>query len=45
LAGHAHSFVARVRATDHFAVNQPVSLTFDMRQARFFDPGSEAALG
>ena len=40
LAGHAHSFVARVRATDHLNVSQQVSLTFDMRQAHFFDPAS-----
>jgi len=40
LAGHAHSSVARVRATDHFNVSQQVSLTFDMRQAHFFDPAS-----
>jgi multiple sugar transport system ATP-binding protein len=40
LAGHAHSFVARVRATDHFNVSQPVSLAFDMSQTHFFDPAS-----
>jgi multiple sugar transport system ATP-binding protein len=40
LAGHAHSFVARVRATDHFNVGQQASLAFDMRQAHFFDPAS-----
>jgi multiple sugar transport system ATP-binding protein len=40
LASHAHSFVARVRATDHFNVNQQVSLAFDMPHAHFFDPAS-----
>jgi multiple sugar transport system ATP-binding protein len=40
LAGHAHSFVARVGATDRFSVNQMVSLTFDLRQVHFFDPAS-----
>jgi len=44
LAGHAHSFVARVRATDHFNVNQQVSLTFDLRRAHFFDPASGTAI-
>ena len=44
LAGHAHSFVARVQATDHFNVSQPVSLAFDVRHAHFFDPVSGAAI-
>jgi multiple sugar transport system ATP-binding protein len=44
LAGHAHSFVARVRATDHFNVSQQVSLAFDMRHAHFFDPASERTI-
>ena len=44
LAGHAHSFVARVRPADHFSVSQKVSLTFDARQAHFFDPVSGAAI-
>ena len=44
LAGHAHSFVARVRATDHFNVSQKVSLAFDMRQAHFFDPALGTAI-
>jgi multiple sugar transport system ATP-binding protein len=44
LAGHAHSFVARVRATDHFTVKQPVSLAFDTRHAHFFDPVSGTAI-
>jgi len=44
LAGHAHSFVARVRATDHFNVSQQVSFAFDMRRAHFFDPESGTAI-
>jgi multiple sugar transport system ATP-binding protein len=40
LVGCAHSFVARVRAADHFNVNQQLSLVFDMPQAHFFDPAS-----
>ena len=40
LASHAHSLVARVRVTDHFNVNQHVSLTFDLPDAHFFDPVS-----
>jgi multiple sugar transport system ATP-binding protein len=44
LAGHAHSFAARVRATNHFSVNQQVPLVFDMRRAHFFDSASEAAI-
>jgi multiple sugar transport system ATP-binding protein len=44
LAGHAHSFVARVGATDHFNVSQQVSLAFDMRHAHFFDPASGTAI-
>ena len=44
LAGYAHSLVARVRATDHFSVNQKVSLTFDMRQVRFFEPATGKAI-
>ena len=44
LAGHARSFVARVQAADHFSVNQKVFLTFDTRQAHFFDPLSGAAI-
>jgi multiple sugar transport system ATP-binding protein len=40
LTSHAHSFVARVRATEHFSVNQQVSLAFDMPHAHFFDPAS-----
>ena len=44
LAGHAHAFVARVRPTDHFTVNQPLLLAFDLRQAHFFDPASGVAI-
>ena len=44
LAGHVHSFVARVWAADHFSASQKVWLTFDARQAHFFDPVSGAAL-
>ena len=44
LAGHAHSFAARVRATDRVSVGQKVLLLFDMRQAHFFDPVSETAI-
>ena len=44
LAGHAHSLVARVRPADDFSVNQKVSLTFDVRQAHFFEPGSGRAI-
>ena len=43
-AGHAHSFVGRVRATDHFDVSQQVSLAFDVRRAHFFDPASERTI-
>jgi multiple sugar transport system ATP-binding protein len=44
MAGHAHSFVARVRVTDHFDVSQQVSLAFDVRRAHFFDPASERTI-
>ena len=44
LAGHAQSIVARVRSTEHFTVNQQVSLTFDMPHAHFFDPLSGTAI-
>jgi multiple sugar transport system ATP-binding protein len=44
LAGHAHSFVARVSATDPFRAGQKVSLTFDARHAHLFDPGSGVAI-
>ena len=44
LAGHVHAFVARVRPADQFSASQKVSLTFDARQAHFFDPVSGAAI-
>jgi multiple sugar transport system ATP-binding protein len=44
LAGHSHSLVARVQATDHFDVQQRVSLTFDIPHAHFFDPASGTAI-
>jgi len=44
LASHAHSFVARVRATDRLSVNQKVSVIFDMRHAHFFDPATGTAV-
>jgi multiple sugar transport system ATP-binding protein len=44
LAGHAQSIVARVRVTEHFTVNQQVSLAFDMPHAHFFDPVSGTAI-
>jgi multiple sugar transport system ATP-binding protein len=44
LAGHAQSIVARVRATEHFNVNQQVSLALDMSHAHFFDPVSGTAI-
>ncbi|MCX6926433.1 MAG: ABC transporter ATP-binding protein [Verrucomicrobia bacterium] len=43
-ASHARSFVARVRPSDDFSVNQKVSLVFDVRQAHFFDPASGLAI-
>jgi multiple sugar transport system ATP-binding protein len=45
LAGHAGSFIARVRADDHFSVDQEVWLGFDMRHAHFFDSASGEAIG
>jgi multiple sugar transport system ATP-binding protein len=44
LAGHAHSFVARVQATERFCTKQQLSLRFDARHAHFFDPVTERAL-
>jgi multiple sugar transport system ATP-binding protein len=44
LASHAHSFVARVRATDRLSVNQKISVIFDMRHAHFFDPATGTAI-
>ena len=40
----ASSFIARVRPTDRFEVNQRVKVTFDMDQAHLFDPTTELAL-
>ncbi|HYP16093.1 MAG TPA: sn-glycerol-3-phosphate ABC transporter ATP-binding protein UgpC [Opitutus sp.] len=40
----ATSFIARVRPTDRFEVNQRVKVTFDLEQAHLFDPTTEAAL-
>jgi multiple sugar transport system ATP-binding protein len=44
LAGPTRSFVARAQAADHFSVSQRVSLSFDVHQVHFFDPGSGAAI-
>ena len=44
LAGHGHSFVARVGSKEELSVNQRVSVNFDVRQAHFFDPASEATI-
>jgi multiple sugar transport system ATP-binding protein len=44
LAGHAHSFVARVGATDRFSVNQKVALTFDVRQVHLFEQATGKAI-
>jgi len=40
----ASSFIARVRPTDRFEVNQKVKVTFDLDQAHLFDPTTERAL-
>jgi multiple sugar transport system ATP-binding protein len=40
----ATSFIARVRATDRFAVNSRVQVTFDLDHAHLFDPASERNL-
>jgi multiple sugar transport system ATP-binding protein len=40
----AHSFIARVRPTDRFEVNQKVKVTMRMDTAHFFDPTTEAVL-
>ncbi len=45
LAGCARPFVARVPAADGLRAGQRLRLSFDMRQARFFDPQSERAIG
>jgi ABC-type sugar transport system ATPase subunit len=44
LAGHAHSFVARVPASHPARANQQLSLTFDLCQAHFFDPASSTSI-
>lgn len=44
LSTGASSFIARVRPTDRFEVNQRVHVTFDLDQAHLFDPASENAL-
>jgi multiple sugar transport system ATP-binding protein len=44
LTGHAHSFVARVGATDRFSVNQKVALTFDVRQVHLFEQATGKAI-
>jgi multiple sugar transport system ATP-binding protein len=45
LAGQAHSFVARVSATNRFQGGQKVSFFFDVRHAHFFDSASGVGLG
>ncbi|HRJ47412.1 MAG: hypothetical protein RLZZ129_1119 [Verrucomicrobiota bacterium] len=40
----AHSFIARVRASDRFDVNQKVKITFQMDKAKLFDPATENVL-
>jgi len=40
----AHAFTARVRATNRFAINQKVKITFVMDRGRLFDPDTEKAL-
>jgi multiple sugar transport system ATP-binding protein len=40
----AHSFIARVRASDRFDVNQKVKITFQMDKAKLFDPTTENVL-
>ena len=40
----ATSFIARVRPTDRFHVNQRVKVVFDLDHAHFFDPVSEEAV-
>ncbi len=40
----ATSFIARVRPTDRYEVNQRVKVTFDLDRAHLFDPATEAAL-
>ncbi len=40
----AHAFTARVRASNPFAINQKVEITFLMDRVRLFDPDTEKAL-
>jgi multiple sugar transport system ATP-binding protein len=40
----AHSFIARVRPTDRFEVNQKVKITFQMDKVQLFDPTTENVL-
>jgi multiple sugar transport system ATP-binding protein len=40
----ATSFIARVRPTDRFEVNQRIKVSFDLDQAHLFDPATEQAL-
>ena len=41
----ATSFIARVRPTDRFHVNQRIKVVFDLDHAHFFDPVTEAVIG
>jgi multiple sugar transport system ATP-binding protein len=43
-ANGAHSFAARLRPDFRVAAQEKVSLVFNMRQAHFFDPGTEKAI-
>ena len=40
----AHSFIARVRASDRFDVGQKVQITFQMDKVHLFDPATESVL-
>jgi multiple sugar transport system ATP-binding protein len=40
----ATSFIARVRPTDRFVVNQRIKVTFDLDHAHLFDPATEMVL-
>jgi multiple sugar transport system ATP-binding protein len=40
----AHSFIARVRATDRFDVGQKVNITLQMDKAHLFDPETEMVI-
>jgi multiple sugar transport system ATP-binding protein len=44
LATGVSSFIARVRPTDRFEVNQKINVTFDLDQAHLFDPTTEKAI-